>query len=91
MNVSLTYIMLFLGHLCVCFYFNKDIQFKKPKLQSKQKPNTLVVPDNIEHNKHFLLSKNLKHLELIANFEMYLEQKTLKDFSLEFLQEFEQI
>lgn len=38
-----------------------------------------------------LLNKSLKHLEFISNFEIYLERATHKNFSIEFLQEFEKI
>lgn len=40
---------------------------------------------------YLLLDKSLKHLEFIAQFESYLESKNSEKFSLEFLQEFENI
>ena len=73
------------------FNTTEDRYIEKPKLQLKEKENTVDLTDNFEHKKHVLLNKSLKHLEFIAEFEMYLDQKTLKNFSVEFLQEFEKI
>ncbi|MFK7833630.1 MAG: hypothetical protein AB8B52_10160 [Winogradskyella sp.] len=107
MNTLLIYAMLLLGHLCVYFYFKNNFKYlnflnfnnhldsvkdrciEKPKSQLNQ--NTHIITDSVEDNKHVLLKKSLRHLEFIAEFEMYLEQKKLKNFSVEFLQEFEKI
>lgn len=52
-------------------------------------PKNLTV--KIVDNDHFELNKNLKHLEFISQFEMYLEERNYKNFSIEFLQAFEKM
>ncbi|WP_299120340.1 hypothetical protein [uncultured Winogradskyella sp.] len=106
MNALFMYVILLLGHLCVYFYFKnnlrflsvsndsytvKDIYIEKLPLKQKQDLETVSLTKKMEDNKHILLNKSLRHLEFIAEFEMYLERKTSKNFSAEFLQEFEQI
>lgn len=93
--------ILLLGHLSFYFYFKNDFNRcftllghqKNVKGQSIQNENVVVskLTNNILENKKILLHKSLRQLEFISEFEMYLEKNTIKNFSLEFLQEFEQI
>lgn len=95
MTTLFIYVIFFLGHLSVFFYFKNTFKrnlkpwecrtARKPKLETKNSN------ENTIDNKLFLLNKNLRQLEFIAEFELYLEDKTLESCSLEFLQEFNQI
>lgn len=59
----------------------------KPKEVSIQ---NVVTSDDEERN-HMLLNKRLRHLEFISEFEMYLDDKNYKNFSIAFLQELKNI
>jgi hypothetical protein len=63
----------------------------KSKFDLKRNVDEIILAKNTNCNKHFLLNKSLKQLEFIADFEKYLDEKTLENLSIEFLQEFEQI
>ncbi|MUU78706.1 hypothetical protein [Winogradskyella endarachnes] len=86
----------FLGHLCVFFCFKSSIQKQKitnDYLNRKELTKNRIseLENTAIDNKRLLLNKNLKQLEFISEFEMYLEDKTLEKCSLEFLQEFNKI
>ena len=49
------------------------------------------MTNKVEDNNYAILNKSLKHLEFISQFEMYLDEKHYKNFSIEFLQEFKKI
>ncbi|MBC3845386.1 hypothetical protein H8K90_03250 [Winogradskyella echinorum] len=101
MNTLFIYIIFFLGHVAVYFYYrnsfinttdaSKNTKTKNSHLSVTDAKNSIKKANSIVDNKQMLLQKNLKQLEFISEFEMYLEEKTLKNFSIEFLQEFEQI
>jgi hypothetical protein len=65
------------------------VKIQKIEAQKKIKPKTITY--EVEDNNHVILNKTLRHLEFISQFEMYLEEKHYKNFSIEFLQEFEKI
>lgn len=101
MSTLFIYTVFLLGHLSVYFYFKNNLSLSSNVLENTNKSHsklTLVetdhsqkVTNSISNNKKMLLQKNLRQLEFINEFEMYLEEKTLNNFSIEFLQEFEQI
>lgn len=66
-----------------------DVKMQKVEVEKVIKPKTIT--NEVEDNNHVILNKSLKHLEFISQFEMYLEEKHYKNFSIEFLQEFEKI
>ncbi|WP_138432894.1 hypothetical protein [Winogradskyella algicola] len=66
-----------------------EVKIQKIEAQKKIKPKTITY--EVEDNNHVILNKTLRHLEFISQFEMYLEEKHYKNFSIEFLQEFEKI
>ncbi|WP_405575286.1 hypothetical protein [Winogradskyella sp. Asnod2-B02-A] len=101
MSTLFIYTVFLLGHLSVYFYFKNNLSLSSNVLENTNKSHsklTLVetdhsqkVTNSISNNNKMLLQKNLRQLEFINEFEMYLEEKTLNNFSIEFLQEFEQI
>jgi len=95
MNILLIFITSLLGHLCIYFCFKKNTDTVKETENENSKlkeiHKALTLTNNTEDNKHILLNRSLKHLEFIAQFEMYLEQKSIKNFSEEFTQEFKKI
>lgn len=101
MSTLFIYAILLIGHLNVYFYFKHTIKsysnisgnnnIQKPQIVLEERVTSLNLTKNILNNKQMLLNKNLRQLEFIFEFEMYLEEKTLKNLSLEFLQEFEKI
>lgn len=64
-----------------------DVQ--KIKNTKITEPKTLNI--KFLDNDNITLNKNLKHLEFISQFEMYLEERNYKNFSIEFLQAFEKM
>ncbi|WP_340154391.1 hypothetical protein [uncultured Winogradskyella sp.] len=101
MTTLLIYGTLFLGHLCVYFYFRNSFKSylnpsernteKQARLESNNNFSSQNLKNNAVDNKLVLLNKSLRQLEFISEFEMYLEEKTLENCSLEFLQEFSRI
>ena len=101
MTTLLIYATLILGHLCVYFYFRNNFKsylnpnerrtLKNTQLETKENLSSQNLKNNAVDNKLVLLNKSLRQLEFISEFEMYLEEKTLKNCSLEFLQEFSRI
>ncbi|WP_282030447.1 hypothetical protein [Winogradskyella eximia] len=101
MSTLFIYTIFLLGHLSVYFYFKNNLSLSSNVLEYNNKSNpqlTIVetnhsqkVTNSIANNKKMLLQKNLRQLEFINEFEMYLDEKSLNNFSIEFLQEFEQI
>ena len=101
MSTIFIYTLFLLGHLCVYFYFKNSLTLCSnvlentnrisPQLPSLEAHNSQKVIGSIESNKKMLLQKSLRQLEFINEFEMYLDEKSLNNFSIEFLQEFEQI
>ncbi|WP_299102213.1 hypothetical protein [uncultured Winogradskyella sp.] len=101
MTTLLIYGTLLLGHLCVYFYFRNNfksflnsssketLKIEKPK--SPEYFRSKNQSTNAVDNTFVLLNKSLRQLEFISEFEMYLEENTLKNYSLEFLQEFSKI
>ncbi|WP_407556582.1 hypothetical protein [Winogradskyella sp. 4-2091] len=101
MTTLLIYGTLLLGHLCVYFYFRNNfksflnsssketLKIEKPK--SSEYLRSENQSTNAVDNTFVLLNKSLRQLEFISEFEMYLEENTLKNYSLEFLQEFSKI
>ena len=92
---------LLLGHLSVYFYFRNNFKtsliplerrtVKNTQLETKNSFSSKNLKNNAIDNKLVLLNRNLRQLEFISEFEMYLEEKALKNCSLEFLQEFSKI
>lgn len=101
MTTLLIYGTLLIGHLSVYFYFRNNFKSclnlsqrrtkTQTQLDTKDNLSSKNLKNNAVDNKLVLLNKSLKQLEFISEFEMYLEEKTLKNFSLEFLQEFNKI
>ncbi|NRD21854.1 hypothetical protein HNV10_01285 [Winogradskyella litoriviva] len=101
MTTLLIYGTLLIGHLSVYFYFRNNFKSclilsqrkakKHSHIETKDNLNSKNLKNNAVDNKLVLLNKSLRQLEFISEFEMYLEEKTLKNFSLEFLQEFNKI
>ncbi|MEF3077825.1 hypothetical protein [Winogradskyella poriferorum] len=79
------------------YYSNNNLKEKQSeaiKLQSAEsikQNDTTVLPKKVDNTNHLVLNKSLRHLEFISQFEMYLEDKNYKSFSIEFLQEFEKL
>lgn len=79
------------------YYSNNNLKEKQSeaiKLQSVEsikQNDTTVLPKKVDNTNHLVLNKSLRHLEFISQFEMYLEDKNYKSFSIEFLQEFEKL
>lgn len=75
------------------FYDHEDILEKINRKESIDKSNleNRIITSDVESNSSFILSKSLKHLEYISEFEMYLERKNYKSLPLDFLQEFESL
>ncbi|WP_179337149.1 hypothetical protein [Winogradskyella ludwigii] len=101
MTTVFIYGLSLIGHLGFYFYFiNNFKRDEKPlerrtvssrKVENKDNLISKSLKNNAVDDKVFLLNKNLKQLELISEFEMYLEQKTPKKASLEFLEQFKTI
>lgn len=101
MSTLFIYTVFLLGHLSVYFYFKNSLILCSnvlentnrisPQLPSLEAHNSQKVTNSIANNKKMLLQKSLRQLEFINEFEMYLDEKSLNNFSIEFLQEFEQI
>ena len=101
MSTIFIYTLFLLGHLCVYFYFKNSLILSSNVLENTNKSHPQLTLLEINHsdklinsitnNKKMLLQKNLRQLEFINEFEMYLEEKTLKNMSIEFLQEFERL
>lgn len=66
-----------------------DLKVQKIEIENATRSKTMT--NKVEDNNYAILNKSLKHLEFISQFEMYLEEKHYKNFSIEFLQEFEKI
>jgi len=101
MTTLFIYGLSLIGHLSFYFYFiNNFKRDKKPlerrtassiKVENKDNLIFKILKNNVVDDKFFLLKKNLIQLEFISEFEMYLEEKTLKKCSLGFLQQFKTI
>lgn len=66
-----------------------DVKVQKIEIENVTRSKTMT--NKVEDNDYAILNKSLRHLEFITQFEMYLEDKNYKNFSTEFLQEFEKI
>tara|TARA_R110002049_G_scaffold260127_1_gene435970 strand:- start:1085 stop:1417 length:333 start_codon:yes stop_codon:yes gene_type:complete len=101
MSTLFIYTVFLLGHLSIYFYFKNNLSIytnvlenaniSSPKLRLLKTDNSIKLTNSIVNEKKMLLQQNLRQLEFINEFEMYLDEKSLKNFSIEFLQEFEQI
>lgn len=69
----------------------KNHAVKKQEVSIEEITNSNVLSSHVGESCHVTLNKSLRHLEFISTFEMYLENKNHKNFSVEFLQEFEKI
>jgi len=69
--------------------FTPQNKVVKAKVNQPNIENHISV--NSISNTKALLGKNLKHLELISEFELYLESKNYKKFSIELFQELERL
>jgi len=68
--------------------FGKQDEFKSSKLERNQKLNVSKLEDSLENNSQIILNNSLRQLEFISEFDMYVDTKTLKNVSVEFLIEF---
>lgn len=101
MSTLFIYTVFLLGHLSIYFYFKNNLSIytnvlenaniSSPKLRLLKTDNSIKLTNSIVNEKKMLLQQNPRQLEFINEFEMYLDEKSLKNFSIEFLQEFEQI
>lgn len=69
----------------------KSTNVKLQKIEVEKATRPKAITNKVEDNNHVILNKSLKNLEFISQFEMYLEEKNYKNFSIEFLQEFQKI
>jgi hypothetical protein len=68
---------------------NKGAQITEQPINNLPEP--VKSANDSKSKTQIVLNKSLAHLEFISQFEMYLEDKNHKNFSIEFLQEFEKI
>lgn len=101
MTTVFIYGLSLIGHLSFYFCFVNNFKRDEKPLEKKTvskievETNDNLISKNsknkVVEDKLCLLNKNLRQLEFISEFEMYLEEKTLKNCSLEFLQQFKTI
>ncbi len=74
----------------VLFKIRAFISEKKQTKELESK-NNIIIKDNTKTNYNKLLCRNLKQLEFVSHFELYLQEKSSKKSSLDFLKKLDQI
>ncbi len=75
----------------ILFKIRAFITKEKQTKELESKNNTKRSDDNTKTNYNKLLNRNLKQLEFVNHFDFYLQDKSKKNISLDFLKKLAQI